>query len=76
MAKKVQKQEEGYISTCYKCGKKEILIGPRGKGLCDACIAKSNAPYTNGTRGFVNDFDQKKQVVEKPKTRKSRKKGE
>lgn len=62
--------QEGYISECYKCGKKEILIGPRGKGLCDECIAKSNAPYKNGTQGFVNDFNLPKQPQQTKKTRK------
>ena len=71
--KKVENLGDGYISTCYKCGKREVVIGPRGKGLCEACLVKSNQPYQN-KGGFVNDFDQPKAVEETPKTtRKTRK---
>lgn len=73
MAKKQTKKEisqDGYIAECYKCGKREILIGPRGRGLCEECIAKSNAPYKNGTRGFINDFGLPKQEPQPKKTTK------
>ena len=53
----MSENQTNYISKCSKCGKQEVVIGPRGKGLCDECITKANAPYKNHN-GFVNDLNQ------------------